>query len=116
MRWKDRWSAIERASRTEIFRHLFGRTFSLRIAIIRRRAVWPPRWRQKYTKEISRLLDFIDKLLPKADRAVAQAIFASLVGTIQLTRSVSDPALSDQILAAGEAGALALVQAQRSLP
>ncbi|MDB6174412.1 MAG: TetR family transcriptional regulator [Chthoniobacteraceae bacterium] len=73
----------------------------------------PAETRTAFTEEFNRLVDFITKLLPEHDAAIAQAILATLIGTLQLARAVSDPVLSDAILAAGEAGALALVDSKR---
>lgn len=50
-------------------------------------------------------------LKPKQRRETAQAIFASMVGTLALARAVDDPALSDELLAAGRRAALALAHA-----
>jgi len=70
----------------------------------------PKSTRGAFTRKLRRFLDAIESLLPKPDQALAQAIFATLVGTIQLARAVSDPRLSAQILSAGEAAALRLVK------
>ncbi|MDR3404682.1 MAG: TetR/AcrR family transcriptional regulator [Chthoniobacter sp.] len=58
--------------------------------------------------EIEKLVHFIAGHLPSKDVEIAWAIFATLVGTIQMARVVSKPKLSDSILKAGEAAALQL--------
>jgi TetR/AcrR family transcriptional repressor of nem operon len=39
------------------------------------------------------------------------AVFASMVGSLSLSRAVSEPALSDEILALGRQSALELIEA-----
>ncbi|XHR28242.1 MAG: TetR/AcrR family transcriptional regulator [Chthoniobacteraceae bacterium] len=56
----------------------------------------------------ARVVALIESLLPWPEPATAQAIFATLVGTLQLARTVPDPALSAAILDAGRAAALTL--------
>lgn len=68
----------------------------------------PKSTRAVFTKKLRSALHEIEVRLPQPDPALAQAIFAMLIGTLQLARAVSDPALSDQILAAGETAALRL--------
>ena len=46
--------------------------------------------------------------LPSKDIEIAWAIFATLVGTLQMARVVSKPEWSDRILRAGQAAALQL--------
>jgi TetR/AcrR family transcriptional regulator, transcriptional repressor for nem operon len=54
------------------------------------------------------MVSHIESLLPHPDIETAQAIFATMVGTLQLARTVSDPQLSDQLLKAGQGAALIL--------
>jgi TetR/AcrR family transcriptional repressor of nem operon len=74
--------------------------------------------RHAYDEGARRILDAIAALLAGAygvsrdlawDRAVG--VYAVLVSTLQLARAVSDPALSDRVLAAGIESALALISA-----
>lgn len=74
----------------------------------------PMSTRRTFTKKLRGLLQEIEARLPSPDAGVAQALFATLVGTIQLARAVSDPALSDEILGAGETAALRLCQLPRA--
>jgi len=69
--------------------------------------------RTAFTSELGATLDLIGEqlpasLTPKRRRATAQAVFASMVGTLALARAIDDPALSDELLAAGRRAALAL--------
>jgi TetR/AcrR family transcriptional repressor of nem operon len=73
----------------------------------------PKSTRVAFTKKLSAVLTMIETALPKPDPAVAQALFATLMGTLQLARAVADAALSNQILASGEAAALALIHTKR---
>jgi TetR/AcrR family transcriptional repressor of nem operon len=54
------------------------------------------------------MVSHIESVLPNPNVEIAQAIFATLVGTLQLARAVSDSALSDQLLKAGQEAALSL--------
>jgi TetR/AcrR family transcriptional repressor of nem operon len=74
-------------------------------ALVAEIARHPKSTRAVFTKKLRAFLKSIEAHLPTPDPAVAQAIFATLVGTLQLARAVSDPALSNQILSAGEAAA-----------
>lgn len=53
-------------------------------------------------------------LKPKQRRETAQAIFASMMGTLVLARAVGDAALSDELLAAGRRAALALASPEQT--
>jgi hypothetical protein len=66
-----------------------------------------------FTEDVNRMILLIESGLPKPDPDVARAICATLVGTLQLARAVSDKKLSDQLLKAGEKAAIALSQAGR---
>jgi TetR/AcrR family transcriptional regulator, transcriptional repressor for nem operon len=66
--------------------------------------------RNAFTRKLRRIVSHIASLLPTPNVEVAQAIFAMLVGTLQLARAVSDPALSDQLLKAGQDSALLLAK------
>jgi len=61
-------------------------------------------------EQLRRIVSHIASLLPTPNVEVAQAIFAMLVGTLQLAGAVSDPALSDQLLKAGQDAALLLAK------
>ncbi|MET0226521.1 MAG: TetR/AcrR family transcriptional regulator [Dokdonella sp.] len=72
--------------------------------------------RAAFTGELRATLGLIGaqlpaSLKPKQRREKAQAIFASMVGTLALARAVDDPALADNLLAAGRRAVLALAQA-----
>jgi TetR/AcrR family transcriptional regulator, transcriptional repressor for nem operon len=64
--------------------------------------------RSAFTRKLRRMVSHIESLLPNPNVEIAQAIFATLVGTLQLARAVSDSALSDQLLKAGQEAALSL--------
>ena len=66
--------------------------------------------RSAFTRKLRRIVSHIASLLPTPNVEVAQAIFATLVGTLQLARAVSDPALSDRLLKAGQDFALLLAK------
>src|SRR4029450_10554690 len=61
--------------------------------------------RNAFTRKLRRIVSHIASLLPTPNAETAQAIFATMVGTLQLSRTVCDPELSDQILKAGLAAA-----------
>jgi TetR/AcrR family transcriptional regulator, transcriptional repressor for nem operon len=64
--------------------------------------------RSAFTRKLRRMVSHIESLLPNPNVEIAQAIFATLVGTLQLARAVSDSALSDQLLKTGQEAALSL--------
>jgi TetR/AcrR family transcriptional repressor of nem operon len=71
--------------------------------------------RAAFTTELCATLELIGEQLPsslkpKQRRATAQAVFASMVGTLALARAVDDALLSDDLLAAGRRAALALAE------
>jgi TetR/AcrR family transcriptional regulator, transcriptional repressor for nem operon len=66
--------------------------------------------RSAFTRKLRRMVSHIESLLPNPNAETARAIFATLVGTLQLARTVSDPELSDQLLTAGQAAALSLAR------
>jgi TetR/AcrR family transcriptional regulator, transcriptional repressor for nem operon len=66
--------------------------------------------RSAFTRKLRRLVSHVASLLPDRNAEAAQAIFATLIGTLQLARTVSDHELSDQLLKAGETAALALAR------
>ncbi|MBN8711510.1 MAG: TetR family transcriptional regulator [Verrucomicrobia bacterium 61-8] len=70
----------------------------------------PRRTRAAFTAKLTRIIAHIRSLLPDHSEDRAQAIFALLVGTLQLSRAVSDPALSDRMLDAGREAVLALAR------
>lgn len=70
--------------------------------------------RQAYTERQMALVDIMAGALPEkiADRrGAAIGIFATLIGALELSRGVSDPHLSDQILASGARAAKAMLVA-----
>lgn len=73
----------------------------------------PTETRDAYTQRQLELVDILARALP-ADTAelqdVAISIFATLIGTLQLARAVSDPRVSDRVLAAGANAAKAMLQ------
>jgi TetR/AcrR family transcriptional repressor of nem operon len=71
--------------------------------------------RRGFTGELVETLAMIGALLPSAlssrrRRDIAQAVFASMIGTLALARAVDDVALSNQMLASGRAAAMLLAQ------
>jgi TetR/AcrR family transcriptional regulator, transcriptional repressor for nem operon len=66
--------------------------------------------RNAFTRKLRRIVSLIASLLPNPNAEIAQAIFATLVGTLQLARAVSHSALSDQLLKAGQEAALLLAK------
>lgn len=71
------------------------------------------RTRAMFTRKLARIVTHIRSLLADRDEDRALAIFALLVGTLQLSRAASDPALSDQFLKAGRLAVLALAAPRR---
>ncbi len=73
--------------------------------------------RDAVTERLQRFVGLIAEHLPAADPRVrrdgALAIFGLMVGTLQLARTVSDPVLSDQILASGVTAAAAIAASCR---
>lgn len=61
--------------------------------------------RRAFTEGVEARLARMQEALPDRDRAAALAAISQLVGAVMLARAVDDPALSDEILAAGR-GAL----------
>ncbi|WP_238655272.1 TetR/AcrR family transcriptional regulator [Paenibacillus piscarius] len=64
--------------------------------------------RQAYTRELQRLMAFITNLAG-VDNSTGYALVSSMVGTVALARSVSDPKLSDELLLAGKVQAKRLI-------
>ncbi|MGF6710946.1 TetR/AcrR family transcriptional repressor of nem operon [Luteibacter sp. W1I16] len=76
----------------------------------------PAATRAAFTEGYAEMVELIVSTLPdsirgKRRRTLAMAVFASLVGSLSLSRAVADPALSDEILTLGRQSALALVEA-----
>ncbi len=69
----------------------------------------PPPVRRAFTEgveaRLARMQEAMQGAFPEGDRAAALAALSHLVGALVLARAVDDPALSDEILAAGR-GAL----------
>ncbi|OBC12627.1 TetR family transcriptional regulator [Mycobacterium sp. 852013-50091_SCH5140682] len=70
--------------------------------------------RQSYTDGVQAVVNTIAALLsphdPTAARTTALGLFTLLVATLQLARAVSDPALSDEVLASGISNANKLLE------
>jgi TetR/AcrR family transcriptional repressor of nem operon len=68
-----------------------------------------------FTMELRETIGLLAELLPasmkpKRRRETAEAIFASMLGTLVLARAVDDETLSDELLAAGRRAALAIAR------
>jgi TetR/AcrR family transcriptional repressor of nem operon len=75
----------------------------------------PKATREAFTQNLAALTSSISSHLPNRfsqaqKRKTAVGIFATLVGAMQMARAVNDPLLSDEILEAGIASALALAE------
>jgi TetR/AcrR family transcriptional repressor of nem operon len=75
----------------------------------------PQSTRQSFTENLAKITTAIGSHLsadmtPAVKRNTATGIFATLIGAIQMSRAVSDPVVSEQILEAGIASALTLAQ------
>ncbi|TXK85135.1 TetR/AcrR family transcriptional regulator [Paenibacillus sp. N3.4] len=64
--------------------------------------------RQVFTQELERMIDFISNLA-EVDNSVGSALLSIMVGTLVLSRSVSDSKLSDSLLSAGKQHAKDLI-------
>ncbi len=77
-----------------------------------------PAVRKAYTNGLLELIELIaarvDPKDPLGARLTALSAFSLMIGTLQLARTVTDRALSDQLLAEGIANALALMAPRRS--
>src|SRR6187402_1178171 len=76
----------------------------------------PVETRAAFTEGFSEMVDVIAGTLPaavrgKRRRTLSMAVFASMVGSLSLSRAVSEPALSDELLALGRQSALELIEA-----
>ncbi|SFW69884.1 TetR/AcrR family transcriptional regulator [Luteibacter sp. UNCMF366Tsu5.1] len=76
----------------------------------------PAETRQVFTDGYESMVELIASTLPvdvrgKRRRSLAMTLFASLVGSLSLSRAVADRTLSDEILTLGKQAALALVDA-----
>lgn len=74
----------------------------------------PVETREAYTARQLELVEVMAEALPPGTpdpQAVATGILATLIGTLELARAVSDPDVSDRILAAGAATAKRLLHA-----
>jgi AcrR family transcriptional regulator len=79
----------------------------------------PRTTRQPMTERLADLRSDIETHLPESmapavKRARAVGIFATMVGALQMARAVDNPEMSEEILEAGIASALALAQSQPS--
>ena len=72
----------------------------------------PPETRKVYTDRFLSLVHQVSAALPqsKDPEGVALAVYAMLIGTLQLARAVEGTELSDRILAAGKDAARTLIQ------
>jgi AcrR family transcriptional regulator len=72
----------------------------------------PPETREVYTDRLLALAHQLAEALPrtKDPEGVALAVFATLIGTLQLARAVKGTELSDRILAAGKDAARTLIE------
>jgi TetR/AcrR family transcriptional repressor of nem operon len=79
-----------------------------------------PEIRHAYTVRFNAVVDLIARQLqgraPEEASRIAQAIFALVVGSLQLARAVDDPALSDNILEGAIAAVLQLVENTPAAP
>lgn len=77
-----------------------------------------PAVRKAYTAGIVDVIDLIaarvDPKDPRGARMTVLSAFCLMIGTLQLARTVTDRALSDQLLTEGAANALALMTPRRS--
>jgi TetR/AcrR family transcriptional repressor of nem operon len=76
----------------------------------------PLETREAFTEGYAGMVELISSTLPdairgKRRRTLAMSVFASLVGSLSLSRAVADPGLSDEILSLGRQAALQLVEA-----
>lgn len=76
----------------------------------------PKATREAFMKSLDKIIDLFagklpDKASPEARRSTAIAIFACMMGTIQLSRTVTDPELSEQVIENGVSAALTLARA-----
>jgi TetR/AcrR family transcriptional repressor of nem operon len=76
----------------------------------------PVETRAAFTEGFGEMVEVIAGTLPdavrgKRRRTLSMAVFASMVGSLSLSRAVSEPALSDEILALGRQSALELIEA-----
>jgi len=73
---------------------------------------------RRYTDSVLAIADHLATLLapqdPDGGRAQALALFALLIGTLQLSRALTDASLSDAVLAQGIENALALLRRRRT--
>jgi TetR/AcrR family transcriptional regulator, transcriptional repressor for nem operon len=74
-------------------------------ALVSEIARQPRKLRMAYTKRLTEFLELLTDHLPsdnpELSRKRATGLFATMIGTLQLSRAVSDKALSDQILQDG---------------
>jgi TetR/AcrR family transcriptional regulator, transcriptional repressor for nem operon len=76
----------------------------------------PSETRQRFTEHLQTLLSQISAALPpetKDSEGIALGIFATLIGTLQLSRAVEGTELSDRILVAGADAARALIRSRQ---
>ncbi|HXP02194.1 MAG TPA: TetR/AcrR family transcriptional regulator [Luteibacter sp.] len=76
----------------------------------------PVETREAFTEGYVEMVELITSTLPdsvrgKRRRTLAMAVFASLVGSLSLSRAVAEQGLSDEILSLGRQAALELVEA-----
>jgi TetR/AcrR family transcriptional repressor of nem operon len=81
----------------------------------------PKATRRGFTERLAKLTSAIEAQLPAGltptqKKKTAVGVFATMIGAMQLARVVDDPALSDHILEAGIASALALARLRSPAP
>lgn len=122
----ERFAARVAASRGERYRALINGYLSadhrdrpesgcVAAALSAEMARRPVETREAFTDGYAEMVELIAGTLPatvrgKRRRTLAMAVFASLVGSLSLSRAVADPDLSDEILSLGRSSALELVQ------
>ena len=80
-------------------------------ALVAEIARHPAPTRGAFTARVGEVIDLMASQMPGAKdrrRETAMALYATMIGTLQLARAVNDAALSDEILHGGRRAALAL--------
>lgn len=124
---KDRMAARVAGSRGEPYRAMVNGYLSadhrehpesgcVAAALSAEMARRPEETRLAFTDGYGEMVDLItatlpDKIRGKRRRSLAMSVFASMVGSLSLSRAVVDEALSDEILSLGRQAALQLIDA-----
>ncbi len=87
-------------------------------ALVAEIARHPATTRDAFTARVGEVIDLMAAQLPGAEdrRQTAIALYAMMIGTLQLARAVNDVALSDEILRGGRSAALFLAGYAESRP